>query len=1569
MTSLSPADSVSAHEDSSSQPFADRPTFEQVVQQMLEQALKEKYPELAIDLSKTRLAVPDAAAKGWSFQPFMPLVLDYLALGTPVDFSPQGTLDCYLSDSPPSRLWAGNKRLDITVVEKCLLELPWIVPIGLEDALTRYWNGDISTTALSETTLRTSRWQWLSDTLRNALHIRRLQQPGLSVPARQDLDQIVRWPERAQRFQANASPVYAYGLKSTVTRGSTTAELPATDILLAHYTEYGLTLLLCSPGGTVQPFESMGAVNRHRGEQIAKRYVVDTVSCQRYELAGDAFEAQAAMILGQQLVDLRAIQLPARIGLADLKALYGELSDPSRYLRDLPGLTPQASARLDALQPDWLKKASPTDEANFRRATLALASATNNASAQTDITDINAYTVDALLTEMENINDSSPNKVSTSQFHPDDIELIFTVSAGFPGTAGISEKRTMSLTQLAIANLVGRPSGHLKISHRKGWALPAWLTQALITGKNGLIERVDIGATYPEYLREELLGDSPQTRKHQQVFAEQVSAQLPLQALQQMLNHEHGLSRQGLQFIEALLQPDAEDRKVKGRPVVIRHLALLRQPQAQPDIVSNMFIVEARDAKTGPHLLYRPLCTPSLMEFATRQALLQAIATAGDVQKSVLTWMSDAARPVYANGGFEEPHIVHFLQGDEFTAPEKPAPATLAIDGINEELLQYLNNGKLLQYLYGCNAQALVTQADRNSVSNSESRWAMLLEGGGLLFNTLLFPLLRGPAMTIAWLWNLMASASHDLPALASEDPATRESAFVDFLVNLALLTSHVLPGPAPSRAPIAESRKEQAMRPPAPRVIAEQWPAPAKPDILEGAVSLPDAHADALSQILDLRFTSAHHRLTPEQRTQLRNMAVSRPGVLPEPIRHGPFTGLYVIDSKWHALVDGKLFRISPEADGSTHIVDPTDSSVSGPQLQSDGQGNWSMDLGLRLRAGMPPKRIAEQKRLKSQRKEELLDDLASFALQQPKQYAALRVAEQVLKKTEEGSTYTEAQRAPRRQTLYTLLEQQIDIRRKLLDSMQERDDLNISLPSEKVRELMGDVAVYADMAAETTDSEYRALNAENSYLLPPTPEILLNHTESYLDYLKKTLDINNRRIRWLELNEEYLEKLLNQGSAGAKVYERLTKDRPLDAVNSITAKSLQMSTLNLLSLRHSGGLSEYMYRVFKPLGKHLHTHSELHSYELTPSEELQVLESLSEQYARALDHLQGMRTLYPDDINPPYFTQLTALMESLYQDASSKLAIEVKPEPEPEHPKRPSKRPKVAEGRPQKKVIKTRNNGVLIGDFKPAGTRLPIDVVELRSDTDKDVDIYSLHDDVWDPVDVRKPEPAAAPAPAPAPRTRRVETISRDARKLLGQLDQRLRRAEDYKTRCRYPQEIEEILNNEASRFRALSDELDNAITTSQTPRPPEDGALSNQLTDAITRLTHRGSTLRTELSLSLPPTDGNLRYLFEKDLIQVARLGERKALTGARKDFLQEYAVNDRDGFPIWYAHFHYEALDTPKANYSAAHLKSKKHRHESYLSLLAKANNPYAVIDVHRGQIGRSLAQSRFLPLAP
>ncbi|WP_420233213.1 dermonecrotic toxin domain-containing protein [Pseudomonas sp. ABY48] len=1558
MTSPSPADSHCTFSQNVSQQFAGRPTFEQVARQALQQAIQKKFPTLNIDLSKTKLAIPDTASRSWNFQPFMRVVLNYLSLGTPLDFTPRGNYDYYLSDAPPHRLKSDGYSLKMNVIAKLVRELPTTIAIELEEALTRYWNADIDDAPQADDHPPTNRWQWFSDTLRNMLHIQGLQQPGLSEPAREALDQIVRWPDREQRFKNNVRPVYAYSLESVVTYGASTTQLPSNEILLLHYNPDGLVIVLCGPGSAAQAFKSLDAFNDFWAKRIANAYTVDSVTCQRYEIGGNAFDTQAQLILEQQLANLRAVQLPSRIGPKQLGRLYSELSDPARSMGGATCLAPQTAAQLRPILPDWLKTASSVDQARFQRYSLAMASVKKHSQAHPPVSDIRAFTADALLSQMRKTNDNAKAKADPSHFQPDDVELIFTVSAGYPGTVGISEKRTMSLTQLAIDNLIARPSGNLALSHRRGSTLPTWLTPELITRRGGLIEQVDIGTTYPRYLQQELLGDSSQALDYQWVFAEQVSAQLPLEALQQVLGNANGMTRQGLRLIEALLQPDAGDQQADGRPVVIQHLAFLRKPLAQPDIVSNMFIIEAQDTRAGPHVLYRPLYTPVLMEFPTRQALLQSVISDTELQKSVLTWMSDDARPVYANGGFLQPHIVRFFQGDEFSVPEVPAPATLAIQAESDELLQYLRNGKLMQYLYGCNAQALITQADRASVSNRESRWAVLLKGGNLLFNTLLFPLLRGPTMTVAWLWSLMAAASHDIPDLGSEDPVTRELAAVDLLVNLAMLVAQFPSIQAPARPSVPVSIKEQAMHAPAPRLVAQQWPAPDLPSIRQGSIALPGEHPNTF---LDFSFSNPRNRLTQEQRTRIQRMQVPRPASLPTPIPYGPLKGLYVIAGKWHALLQDGLYRIDLDPEGQITIFDPFDPARTGPALRADSEGNWSLDLRLRLLGGAPPKRVADLRRQNARRTAELTSELNNYLAQESNQQQALDVAQRVMARLEEGSGYSEEQRAPKRKIFYDLLNDQTNIYLKFLGSAPERARLGIGLTNETQRALMENVINNARKAVLVVEMELQALiTAHPEYVLKLARDALVRDIQGYVNYLDALSAINDRAIHWLELKDNYLERLLNLDSVGAQAFERLTQNRPPNERNVIGTKAFQLTSLALLAVKNLGSdLSDCLYLIVKPLAQQMRSHADLQLYELPPSDQLEVLTSLTEHYGEALDALQGMKTLYADDIQEANFDRLIKLVDSLYQDTSGKLAAEVKPEPTPR--RRAPKRSKAPSGQPQKRVIKTRKNGVLIGDLKPAGTSLPIEVVELRSQVDDEViATYSQHGEVWDAVDIRRP--------APAPKTRSINAIKRDARQLLDQLDVRLRRAEGYKSRCRHPQEIEEIMNNEASRFRTISEELDRAYAARQTERTQADQALSQNLAEAISKLAAKGTALRIELSMRLPPTDGNLSYLFEKNLIQVARLGGRKALKGTRKDFLQEYAVNDRNGAALWYAHFHYEKIDTPKANYSVAHLKTKEQRREDYYSLLSKANSPYAVVNVHRGTIGKPLAQSKFLPLA-
>ncbi|BBP65414.1 hypothetical protein PHLH5_29550 [Pseudomonas sp. Cab53] len=1568
MSTPSTADSIPALAQCVSLQFASRPTLEQVARRLLEQALKKADPWLDIDLLKAQLATPDVTTRGWHFQPLMGAVLDYLASGTLPDFTSKGALDCFLSDAPPRRLWSGDRRLDMQVIRRAILELPWSVPIDLEDALVGYWSADISGDDQANASRHTSRWCWLSDVLRNTLSLRGLQQPGLTEVARETLDQIVRWPDHEQRLCLNRqAPVYAYHLETQLTQGGNQTTLVASEILLTRVHQGMREWLLCSPSSAVLSFASLEAFEHHWGKRIASQYTVDTITCQRQEISGNVFEHQAAMLLEQQLADLQAVQLPAGIDTQALTHLYSDLSDPARSLLDAPRLSPDMKDRLGPLLPTWLKDAAIVDQTTLQHYSLALASAKRRHQGQTflsGIDDIKAFTTNALLEHLGKANDRSPNPLPASPLQPDDVVLTFSVSAGYPGTIGLSEKRQMSLTELAIHNLVGRPSGTFTLSHRLGQALPTWLTPAFI---NPLIEQVDIGATYPRYLREHLVDDVPRAQARQRIFAEQLPAQLMLEALKQKLAGENGMTVQGLRLLEAVLQPDAASQRVDGRPVVIRQLRVLRQPKARPDSVANMFIIEAQDIANGPHLLYRPLYAPSLQQFPTREALMQAIATSGDLQDSILTWLPDAARPIYANGGFLEPHIMRFFNGDEFSVPDKPAPATLALDDAHGELLQSLHKGELMQYLYGCNAQALVTQADRDSVSNRESRWAVLLEGGGLLFNTLLFPLLRGPAMTTVWLWNLMASAQQDMPALISADPVAREFAAVDLLVNLALLVSQLPAGRGPvPRAALPESVQQEAMRPPAPRAVAEQWPEPAAPTLVEGTVAEPDAPAEANSRRLDFNFARASGQPTPQQQARLQQLQVPSPKTLPDPIENGPFKGLYVIDNKWHAQVEGAFYRVTPEYDGSATIVDPLaplDADKNGPPLRVDDQGHWHLDLRLRLLGGSPPKRVDAQRRVNLERAKQLTDESNRLEAQDADRQKALDVAQQVMTRTEEGGNYTEAQRAAKRKIFYDLLKEQTEAYLTLANSAAERASLGIGFPSGSMHVLMENVINNARKAFVITEQELLALQRAHPQFRESTDirEMVIRDVESYMKYLDTKSNINDQAIHWLELKDDYLERLLNLDASGARAFERLTRNRPANESNAFGSKIRQLTTLPMLSVKNrQSALPDRLLRILIPLMEHIRSHDDLQTYDVSPSDRIEVLESLTEHYGKTLDTLKGTKALYLDDINESYFDRLLKLVEGLYQEVSNKLAAEIKPEPKPR--KRIPKRPRTGAGLPQKKLIRTRHNGVLIGDLKPAGTSQPIEVVEMHSKGSNQIlATYSRHEDVWDVVDVRRP--------TPAPQTRSFKAIRTQARELLDELDKRMSRAESYKTHCRHPQEIEEILNNEASHFRTLGEELDRAFSASPASRTPANEELSRQLSDAAHQLTTKGSDLRIELSLKLPPTDGNLRFLFEKNLIQVARLGDRTALQGARKDFLQEYAINDRDGFPIWYAHFHYEAADTPKDNFSVAHLKTKEQRKEHYHSLLAKATSPYAVVNVHRGQISKSLAQSRFLPLAP
>ncbi|WP_300731228.1 DUF6543 domain-containing protein [Pseudomonas sp.] len=1538
--------------------FDNPPTLESVARQMLAAAIAEHYPTLIIDLTRTRLAVPIPGG-GWALHPFMPKVMDYLGNGTELDLTPVSGQPYYLVDEAPNWLRLPAGELNMKVIATLVKELAWRLPIGLQNSLNDYWKQPSSTGA--------SRWRWLSDVIRDTLTLGALKQKDLDSDAREAINQIIQFPEREARVrQFGERAVSAYWLKVTLRNNGVVRSVLSERIVLATAKQ----VMSFKPDGTTRTYKDLNTLSLSWVKRISERYAVSEIRSKHFELEGNVFDAAAAALLNRHLERIAALTLPTRIGAQALQTLYRKLLDTSDFFADAPPANRQQLAPLKANVPDWLENASPNDRALYRQYSVGMARAKKNSRGHTylnGISGIHTYAVDVLQQLLQRDQKQFEPGLTEPHAppHPDDIQLTFHVATGVLNTIGIIEPVTLSLTELALKNLVGRPTGRLTLGHRLGLALPAWLTPDYITQRDGLIEQANIGKAYPERLESLLLSNTPASQEREKLFAEQMNVQLPLEALELSLKKANGMTPLGARYVAAVVQPGADERVIEGQPVVIRRLALIRKPEAVPDVVSNMFIIEPSNTDHGPHVLYRPFYAKALLEFPTRDALLKAMAEPGELQDSILIWLSDAARPIYANGGIKEPHYVRFGLGSEFAPLEVPAPAALATDGISHELLQYLLNGQLMLFLYGCNARALVDQANTDSVSNRESRWRVFFEGTSLVFNSLLLaPALPRALMITGGLLGLANTVSQAIPALSSRDPATRELAIADVLLNVGMMLFHYTLSALPRLPRVASRMARQTLRPLAPAHDPQGWPAPSPPKIITGLVALAGEFPNTDSTVLDFRFASARNHLTAGQIRKLAEFKIARPAALPPAQATGVHKGLYRIADRWCALIDNDLYPVEVDLKGGAIIVSSTDPSHLGPRVKSDINGLWTLDLGMSLQGGMPPRRIAALKQKKAARLLELQTELDTFFKEEETLHKTVETTLQILEKASDDPRYTAEQLTALRERLDTALQKQLSAYQKLLDTRQERLELQAPFHEKVVISLL-------EKAFDNRATSLSIPAKEQRILLRKWPQFSTLDArmeaaseadpKGFEQFIREQITINDRAIERIEMRNGYLDELFNLSEAGAEAAAPLTSQLPREEHSPLSLKSLQLECLKMVSSSTTAStlVEDSLDQAIDPLKEHLHTHIEVTTLALETSRRVEVLDSLVEHYGQALDALQGIRLMSAESLEMTYFDKLGQLLDSLYQDATKLLAAEIKPALKPR--KRPEPRPPSGAGIPQRKVIKARGKGTLIGNVRPADGQWPMEVIEVHSGYDKQLlSTYSQHGDEWVEIQTLHPKPAAP--------LRALNIIKGDARKLFGQFDKHLSQVRQYRALCRHPVEIQEQANNEARKLDRLASELHNAVQAEPAAsRLPADQTLIDDMRSAAQRLTQEGETLRIQLSLELPPTHGNLQYLLDQKRVQIAALGERIKLQGERQDFIQEYAVNDRDGAPLWYAHFHYPALDTPAPDYAVAHLKTKAQRKLSYFSQLADAHSGQAIVNVHRGQIGKNLAERWFLPL--
>lgn len=1545
--------------------FRTRPTLRSVTRQLLADHLKEKYPPLTYPVDELRLAVPREGG-GRMLLPLLEVALSHMADVSFPDMSARHGLDGYLGD----------------VIEAIIRELPSLLPIGFQDALATYWSEDSGTGG--------SRWQWLADVLQGSLLDSAIRQANGATHVLKTLDTLARFPDRTTRARRPwpERAVHAYTLETQLEQAGSRLTLQACDLLVVCHAQ----VLLCHVSGQIEVFADLDAFGQAWGARLQQRYSADRITWQQYEPDGSIFEVQAALIVNRQLDDLAAIQLPGTSTVQTLEQLFAEVTHPARlFKRSAP--TPLATlAPIQAGLPDWLRRASAADRLAYRQCLLEQAGIRRLTLGDSDfdgLETLRSYATGHLnhqlcLDRSMALTGSRTCGDLATGYSADDLQLTFHVAVGSL-QGGYVEPVSMSLVDLAVKNLCAKPKGRMTLSHRTGRVIEAWLTADYIVQ---LIQRVDIGKNYPAYLREQLMGDTEAALKRQKLFQKQRPVHLKTQALEHKIKGEAGLTLRGVRCVNAVVNPEPPGRQVEGDAIVMRRLGFVRKPGAPADVVHNMFIIEPLAPQRGPHLLYRPAYRDALLEFTSRAHLLAAIVQPGALQDSVLTWLPDTARAIYSNGGFSQPHYVRVGLGSEFDPlPSVPKPATLAAasDESHDEILQALGNGRLMEYLFGGETRQLLDQAERESTSNRESRWALILEGMQLGFNTLLMAV-RGPLAAVGWLMQLAQGLTQDLPALESDDPTAKELAWVDLLLNIGMLLVHQgslgVPADSPPEDELALKRLPFRRALPGQAAVVER-----------GTVGLPSEPPGGGRTLLDYDLSLASDSAAAKLLEKLRAFNIPWPDPAPAPVSIGNHQGLYNINGLWHASVGGLLFRASiVPGVGDVFIIHPEKIDHPGIKLKTDGNGHWTLDRGLKLLGG-GPKRMAALREENQRKKNELLERaqalnteitylmapfLASMEQMLPAATALknqrktvqliwnlLQKATAEQKPALQARHQTEALAHQARRTELQILLQNLED--QFAQSLPPRLEMvKVGQALEKV----GGAAVHVHDRAKILGTIWNQQTVIHTLLLDRLNAMRfssagesmaemahrmfidnrLGDPTVYNEYIRNTVESANIREHMAEVSaamEQTLEQLEQDSLAGRVIRQECLAH--IQYPQNFFSNNLKLNALNYLAAasvatadRLLSPLEDFYLNRFEQtdLAQALQSHVDVRSGAEYPlAEQRNVYETALEQYRRHEDAIRALKALNPSRLRPEADRLLTGL-EYAQALAQSELEAVVRKQEEldVELPLSKTLRPK----NPAKRVFKTRKKAYLIGEFKPADGQNTQEHFTLTDTlTGETIASFNQYQDGW----ATTAREQAAP-PLSEPRGRSLTTIKDLAQELIGQRKgiEQLITAEQKKldsplTRQQVnPGDWDELLTAHAGKLTALADELVRDHL--------EQKAAVQHLVDEykahardMTRLAER---VCSEAYKRQWPTQESLHYLWEHKQIDINLTSladpQRPTLSG---DFFTEYAVYDKAKKPpvvLWYAHFHYASADAPPAQYTRAHLKLAEQRKYTQKDLL-------------------------------
>ncbi len=1259
------------------------------------------------------------------------------------------------------------------------------------------------------------------------------------------------------------------------------------------------TLLLFSPATGVRALERL---------EDALGLIPDALSAQALEWFAlepldDPFTLLAAACADGQRREIEAITPSAARTPGQLQALLDHILDPRRWFAAT--LTP-AQQRLQHALPLWLTHADDQDITAYTRHLTALAVVQHEAAGRDfleGIAPIERFAANALQACL----DAEPNAAGV---RVDDITLTFTrvAGAGMPGgfAVGEVEHLSLSLTQLALENLSGFAHSPITIV-LKGRPTPATLTYALL---KACVTQVDIGQRYPDLLKRTFITDTVEATRRERLFVAQLRAQLPLLALEQKIKREHGLTASGYRLLAAGVQATAT--------AALWPLAFKARPGDGADVAVNMYVIGPRDGTGGPHLLYRPLLQPALQEYASQEALFAAIKAPGPVQDSVLDWLAPTRRHVYANGGFAEPHIAQMFQGDEFTPPSRPAPAQLSKQTVT---------GDPLHQVFVGTVQALVTLADAQSISNAQARWATLKAGGWLLFGTLL-PLVTGPVGLAGWLFQLMASVQQDSTVLADADSPDASQATVDLLVNLALVLAHHL-----SPHGVSEHSRLEPAAPTAPRHVV-----PATRALINTRPSGWFSGTDVLSPALQARLEGMS--LNPE----------AAKGTLEA---RGALKGLFRDGAQWQADVRGRRYRVQARH-ASVRVVS-ADGDTLGPWLKRLADDRWDIDLRLRLVGGNADEAIAERQRAEADSVPVLTAELARIRAQVESADRAINIARGLI----DNRVASEAQRTAAHDRFVQELKGKLN---NVLLEVQVLKSLRAKGPRRGYEAELCSTLESLILTEQLLTVQMRTQTARVHAVLGPALErteavdddAVMTEDErkdhqAIVDGLRRLAEINDNAIRWRAMENRHLQELKAVPRFGRDKAEALTLSAGTQP-SVLDLQALQVTTLWGLALDSSRAkvddvFFQELHKVVERVRWATRSHASLeHLAQASGAERIELLESITRVYAETYDSFEFWREVEAEHFNAEFLDQLQQLLTRLNYEAELQLTdlLSAVPTPVP------------TRGRARQKIIRMRNQDMLVATLREPSADALGEVAELKDDKEVVIASFTQADDgVWEQVQM----PTARVAPMPA-----LSRLLDQGQTLLGQVEPAISKVLRQASTANEPQSLQDILEHQANTLRECAKAINQRLLQEDVARlaattRARAQTRAHELTAAASRLVEQGLQARVSAVKARPPTQAGIDFLSRHDEVRICRMEDRVALKGKRNDFLQVYGVFDaNDHQALCYAHFHYETAQAFNDHFTAAHLKTpEQHRLGKQAQAQVQAQ---AFARIQAGQSGRA-----------